>query len=97
MESYDRMSGRIDPAQDGFCAGHSSVDPGLKAVMIAQMAKALGKPLYMLYIDLATFFLKCDRSVTYFAEAKHGFPQEVADAGDLRPLPGPLRSLGALG
>ncbi len=79
MESYDRMSGRIDPAQDGFCAGHSSVDPGLKAVLIAQMAKALGKPLYMLYIDLATFFPKCDRSVTYFAEAKHGLPQEVAD------------------
>ena len=44
MESYDRMSGRIDPAQDGFCAGHSSVDPGLKAIMIAQMAKAPGKP-----------------------------------------------------
>ncbi len=79
MESYDRMAGRIDPAQDGFCAGHSSVDPGQKAVLIAQMAKALGKPLYFLYIDLATFFPKCDRSVTYFAEVRHGLPQEVAD------------------
>jgi hypothetical protein len=79
IESYDRMAGRIDSAQDGFCAGHSSVDPGLKAVLLAQMAKALGTPLYLLYIDLATFFPKCDRSVTYFAEVKHGLPQEVAD------------------
>ena len=29
--------------------------------------------------DLATFFPKCDRSVTYFAEVAHGLPQEVAD------------------
>ena len=79
MESYDRMTGRIDPAQDGFCAGHSSVDPGQKAVLLAQMAKVLGKPVYFLYIDLATFFPKCDRSVTYFAEVQHGLPQEVAD------------------
>ena len=39
----------------------------------------MGKPLFFLYIDLATFFPKCDRSVTYFAEVQHGLPQEVAD------------------
>ena len=55
------------------------MDPGQKAVLMAQMAKALGKPLYFLYIDLATFFLKCDRSVTHYAEIMHGLPQEVAD------------------
>ena len=43
-----------------------------------QQSRRLRKPLYLLYLDLATFFPNIDRDIGTYAEPLHGLPEEVA-------------------
>ena len=54
--SYQRIVGRVADAQCGWLSGFGCSDPALVAQLLIQQARRLRKPLYLLYIDLVTFF-----------------------------------------
>ena len=75
--SYQRIVGRVMSAQAGWLAGYGCGDPGAVAAHVIQQARRLKQPLWLLYIDLATFFPRIDRDVLTVAEALHGLPKDV--------------------
>lgn len=75
--SYQRIVGRIVNAQAGWLSGYGCADTGSIAARIIQQQARLQRPLYLLYIDLATFFPRCDREVITVAEVVHGLPKAV--------------------
>jgi len=75
--SYQRIVGRVTSAQSGWLSGYGCTDPGLVAAHIIQQRRRMGKPLYLLFIDLATFFPRIDRGACKAAELLHGLPQGV--------------------
>jgi hypothetical protein len=75
--SYQRIVGRVMSAQAGWLAGYGCGDPGAVAAHVIQQARRLKQPLWLLYIDLATFFPRIDRGVLTVAEALHGLPKDV--------------------
>ena len=77
--SYQRLVARISASQSGWLAGHGCSDTSAIAAHVIQQSARLGRPLWLLYIDLATFFPRCDREVVTVAEALHGLPQCVQD------------------
>ena len=77
--SYQRMVGRLLHAQGGWLSGYGTSDPALTATCVIQQCARLKQPLWLLYIDLATFFPRIDRDVLTVAEALHGLPKEVQE------------------
>lgn len=77
--SYQRMVGRVMAEQAGWIAGFGCADPGSVVTHIIQQSAKLGEPLWLLFIDLSTFFPRCDREVLTVAEAVHGLPREVRE------------------
>ena len=77
--SYQRVLGRVISAQAGWLTGFGCTDPALVAAALIQQQRRLQRPLYLLYIDLSTFFPKLDRQVVRYAEMIHGLPEEVSD------------------
>lgn len=75
--SYQRMVGRLAMEQAGWLNGYGCGDPAMVVASVVQQARRLKKPLWLLYIDLATFFPRIDRDVLTVAEAIHGLPKEV--------------------
>ena len=71
--------GRLVEDQYGWTAGVGASDPGLGLQAVIQQSSRLQMPLWVLYIDLATFFPKIDRDVASIGEAVQGLPQEVID------------------
>jgi hypothetical protein len=76
--SYHRMGGRIARQQMGWMAGYGAVDVALASTLVIQQANRLGGELWLLYIDLATFFPGIPRGCIETAEIFHGLPPEVA-------------------
>ena len=77
--SYQRVVGRVVAEQSGWLAGFGATDPALTLAILTKQAARLHKPIYLLYIDLATFFPRCDRRVITIAEALHGLPRQVRE------------------
>ena len=75
--SYSRLVGRLAREQAGWLAGVGSVDPAPAAAIVIQQARRLEHPLWLLYVDLATFFPACNRGIIKAAELLHGLPQQV--------------------
>ena len=75
--SYSRLVGRLAREQAGWLAGFGSVDPATAAALVIQQARRLEHPLWLLYVDLATFFPACNRGIIKAAEILHGLPRQV--------------------
>ena len=65
--------------QVGWVSGHGAFDPAVSAAIIIQQARALQQDIYLLYVDLATFFPSISRSVLRACELWHGVPDDVVD------------------
>ena len=76
--SYQRITGRLLSAQAGWIAGYGCPDPGSVVAHIIHQSARMKQPLWLLYIDLATFFPRIDRDVLTVAEALHGLPKQVS-------------------
>ena len=77
--TYAKMVGRIAVEQAGWCAGVGCVDPSLWLSQIIQNSARLQQPLWILYIDLATFFPKIDRGIADVQALLKGLPPEVVE------------------
>jgi hypothetical protein len=77
---YSRVSRRVMHDQVGWVGGMMASDPGLGAALAIQQAKALQHDLYLIFIDLATFFPSIDRGVLKAAELWHGIPDDPDNA-----------------
>jgi ribonuclease HI len=77
--SYRRILERVLENQAGWLAGFGCADTALVAACLIQQQRRLQQPLYLLYIDLSTFFPRCDRGVIKAAELLHGLPKEVVE------------------
>jgi hypothetical protein len=69
--------GRVSSAQAGWLSGYGCSDPSLVIAHVIQQSRRLQRPLYLLFTDISTFFLACDRGALKVAEVLHGLPQEV--------------------
>ena len=76
---YKRIARRVLSDQVGWVAGLGAFDPGLSAANVIQQVRELGGVLYLLYIDLATFFPMIERGVLNAAEVWHGVPDDVRE------------------
>ena len=77
--AYRRITGRLRLEQCGWLPGYGTIDSGLPLAIVIQQAKRLRHSLWILYIDLATFFPRIDREVLTVAELLVGLPQPVID------------------
>jgi len=77
--AYRRITGRLRLEQCGWLPGYGTIDSGLPLAVVIQQAKRLRHSLWILYIDLATFFPRIDREVLTVAELLVGLPQPVID------------------
>ena len=76
---YNRVANRIVKEQAGWVSGMGAFDPGLALGLVVQQARRMKQPLYLLFIDLKTFFPTIHREALKVAELWHGIPEEVAD------------------
>ena len=76
--AYDRVANRVIPAQMGWSAGFGCTDPSLTLQMVVQQARRAKQRLYILYLDLATFFPKVQRKLATVGEILLGLPFDVA-------------------
>ena len=81
--SYARIVGRLAREQAGWLAGFGATDPAVAAALVIQQARRLGHPIWLLYVDLATFFPKINREIAAAAELLHGLPDEVVELATL--------------
>ena len=79
---YNRVANRIVKEQAGWVSGMGAFDPGLALGLIIQQARRMKQPLYLLFIDLKSFFSTIHREALHTAELWHGVPKEVADLTD---------------
>ena len=77
--SYARVTGRVNVAQMGWVGGYGAGDPALALECVIDMQRRARQPLWILYIDLATFFPKIRRDLSRKADLTHGLPAEVVD------------------
>ena len=77
--SYQRIVGRVDSDQAGWLAGFGCADPSVVVATAVQQCARLKQSVYLLYIDLSTFFPRLDRGAVTIAEAMHGLPKEVQE------------------
>ena len=59
-------------------AGYGTGDIGIALQAVIQQARRLRQQLYLLYMDLATFFPRIDREIGTVGECLHGISNEVA-------------------
>ena len=75
--TYGRMEGRVLAPQLGWLQGCATAHVGLQLQVAMQQAARVGHPLYVLYVDLATFFPSIDRGVLLEHELFAGVPRDV--------------------
>ena len=80
---YSRMAGRIHSSAMGWLATYGCTDLGICAAHVTDQARLLGHELYLLYVDLATFFPKIQRGPLRAAKLAHGLPRVVVDLAGL--------------
>ena len=76
---YARVADRVAKEQYGWRQGVGCADPGLSLQVAVQQARRVGHPLYVLWIDLATFFPKIQRMCNFESEIRQGLPRAVAE------------------
>ena len=77
--AYRLITGRLRPEQCGWLPGYGTVDAGLPLAAVIQQAQRLRQSIWILYVDLATFFPRIDREALTVAEVLIGLPPEVID------------------
>ena len=77
--SYARLAGRVNGAAMGWLATYGCADLGICAAHATDQARLLKHEIYMLYVDLATFFPKIQRGPCRAAKLAHGLPRVVVD------------------
>jgi hypothetical protein len=77
--AYRLITGRLLPEQCGWLPGYGTVDAGLSLAAVIQQAQRLHQSIWILYVDLATFFPRIDREALRVAEVLIGLPPEVID------------------
>ena len=75
--AYRRLGARLRKEAVGWVPGYGTSDASLPFVLATQQAARLGHSIYVLLIDLATFFPRCDRWAMNMAEWRLGLPAEV--------------------
>lgn len=76
--AYAKVAQRLESSQVGWAVGYGTGDVGLELQCAIQQAKRVSHPLYILYLDLATFFPKISREVIgTIGELLVGLPTEV--------------------
>ena len=75
--AYRLITGRLLPEQCGWLPGYGTVDAGLPLAAVLQQAQRLRQSIWILYVDLATFFPRIDREALTVAEVLIGLPPEV--------------------
>ena len=77
--AYRLITGRLRSEQCGWLPGYGTVDAGLPLAAVIQQAERLQQSLWILYVDLATFFPRIDREALTVAEALVGLPPQVIE------------------
>ena len=77
--SYKQMETKLDIAQCGWKMGRSAVEPGLGLNGVIQDVKRWQAQLWVLYIELATFFPNINRDCVTMGELMQGLPVEMAE------------------
>ena len=78
--SYSRAAGRVHRAQQGWLKGMMTADVGVLLDVVAQQTARLGEgELWILFIDLKSFFPSMPRLILRMVEDAHGVPREVLD------------------
>jgi hypothetical protein len=80
---YSRVAGRIHNSAMGWLATYGCTDLGICAAHVTDQARVLKHELYLLYVDLATFFPKIQRGPLRAAKLAHGLPRVVIDLAGL--------------
>ena len=76
---HGRLTDRLINSQMGWQRGFGHSDPGLAAALVVQQSARLKTEMWLLYIDLATMFLKINREIAGMAAMVHGLPPEVQE------------------
>jgi hypothetical protein len=77
--AHAKLVARIAVEQAGWCAGVGCIDPSLAVSIAIQNSARLQQPLWLLYLDLATFFPKIDRGIADMSAFLKGLPEEVIE------------------
>ena len=77
--AYRLITGRLRSEQCGWLPGYGTVDAGLPLAAVIQQAQRLHQSLWILYVDLATFFPRIDRDALTVAEVLVGLPPPVIE------------------
>ena len=77
--AFERMVGRTHQTNQGWVPGHGALDAALLCDNVMGQARELRHPLFVLYLDLATFFPAIKRQNRRLAEWYNGLPEEVAE------------------
>ena len=75
--SYKRMEGRILSPQLGWLQGCSTAHVGVQLQVLMQQAARIRHPLYVYYVDLATFFPSMERGILIDHERLAGVPEDL--------------------
>ena len=75
--AYQKVAGRIGKQQVGWVRGYGATGAGLVLANTIQAAQRRRKTLFILFIDLATFFPSINRKSLSVAEIFAGIPPEV--------------------
>jgi ribonuclease HI len=81
--AYQRVVSRVLCNQAGWLSGFGCTDPALVVAGLIQQQRRLQQPLWILFIDLSTFFPRLDRRAVRVAELWHGLPREVRELSAL--------------
>ena len=77
--AYRLITGRLRAEQCGWLPGYGTVDAGLPLAAVIQQAQRQRQSLWILYVDLATFFPRIDREALTVAEVLVGLPPQVIE------------------
>ena len=77
--AYRLITGRLRSEQCGWLPGYGTVDAGIPLATVIQQAQRLRQSLWILYVDLATFFPRIDREALTIAEVLVGLPPPVIE------------------
>jgi ribonuclease HI len=77
--AYRLITGRLRSEQCGWLPGYGTVDAGIPLAAVIQQAQRLRQSLWILYVDLATFFPRIDREALTVAEVLIGLPPPVIE------------------
>ena len=72
--AFPRIEARLAPEQMGWVKAIGASDAAMLLGLVLQNARACRQPLFVLYIDLATFFPAVHRGVATVAELYAGLP-----------------------